>query len=70
MGKSGTVKAFAKQFNLKVIDLRLTEMDSTDISGLPYFTDDGFSEFKPFNIFPLENTPIPTGYKGWCLILN
>ena len=32
IGKSGTVKAFAKQFNLKVIDLRLTEMDSTDLN--------------------------------------
>ena len=70
LGKSATVKTFAKQFNLKVIDLRLTEMDATDIQGLPYFTDDGFSEFKPFNTFPLENTPIPTGYKGWCIILD
>ena len=32
MGKSATVKAFAKQFNLKVIDLRLTEMDATDLN--------------------------------------
>ena len=31
-GKSATVKAFAKQFNLKVIDLRLTEMDATDLN--------------------------------------
>lgn len=31
-GKSSTVKAFAKQFNLKVIDLRLTEMDATDLN--------------------------------------
>ena len=32
MGKSSSVKAFAKQFNLKVIDLRLTEMDATDLN--------------------------------------
>ena len=67
IGKSSIVKTFAKQFNLKVIDLRLTEMDATDIQGLPYFTDDSFSEFRPFNTFPLESTPIPTGIKGGAL---
>lgn len=69
VGKSSTVKAFAKQFNLKVIDLRLTEMDATDIQGLPYFNN-GKAEFMPFNTFPLQDTPIPKGYNGWLLLLD
>lgn len=26
--------------------------------------------FMPFNIFPLENTPLPKGKNGWLLFLD
>lgn len=68
-GKSSLSKQLAEQFKLKVIDLRLTELDSTDLSGLPYFNN-GKAEFMPFNTFPLQDTPIPEGYAGWLIILD
>ena len=68
-GKSSLSKQLAEQFKLKVIDLRLTELDSTDLSGLPYFND-GKAEFMPFNTFPLQGTPVPKGYEGWLIILD
>lgn len=68
-GKSSLSKQLAEQFKLKVIDLRLTELDSTDLSGLPYFNN-GKAEFMPFNTFPLQDTQIPEGYEGWLLLLD
>lgn len=34
--KSDLVREIAKDLNWHLIDLRLTRMDSTDLSGLPY----------------------------------
>ena len=58
-GKSQIVKQIAKEYNLQLIDLRLSTCDPTDLTGLPHFTQDNKAEFMPFNIFPLENTPLP-----------
>lgn len=69
IGKSSLAKQIAKQYSLKVIDLRLTECDSSDLNGLPYF-ENGKASFLPFNTFPLTDTPIPKGYKGWLLLLD
>lgn len=68
-GKSSLAKQLAEQFKLKVIDLRLTELDPTDLSGLPYFNN-GKAEFMPFNTLPLQDTPIPKEYEGWLLLLD
>lgn len=68
-GKSSLAKQLAEQYKLKVIDLRLTELDSTDLSGLPYFNN-GKAEFMPFNTFPLQDTPIPENYTGWLILLD
>lgn len=69
IGKSSIAKQLAHQAKLKVIDLRLTELDSSDLNGLPYFKD-GKSSFLPFDTFPLTDTPIPEGYQGWLLLLD
>lgn len=69
IGKSSLAKSIAKRNNLKVIDLRLTELDSSDLNGLPYFKD-GKSSFLPFDTFPLADSPIPDGFNGWLLLLN
>lgn len=68
-GKSSLAKQLAEQYKLKVIDLRLTELDSTDLSGLPYFNNSK-AEFIPFNTFPLQDTPIPEDYTGWLILLD
>lgn len=69
IGKSSIAKQIAEQYKLKVIDLRLTECDSTDLNGLPSF-ENGIAKFIPFDTFPIESTPIPNGYKGWLLLLD
>lgn len=69
LGKSSLIKQIAKEQNLQVIDLRLTELETSDINGLPYF-ENGKSTFLPFDTFPLTDTPLPKGKKGWILLLD
>lgn len=69
LGKSSIVKKIAKQAGFKVIDVRLSTCDVTDLTGLPKLSDTE-AKFVPFNQFPVESTPIPEGYKGWILFLD
>lgn len=69
LGKSSVAKQVADKYKMEVIDLRLTEMDASDIQGLPYFKD-GKSTFLPFDTFPIESTPLPKGKKAWLLLLD
>ena len=70
VGKSAMVKDIAKEFNLKVVDIRLSMLEPSDINGLPNFTADGKAYFAPFDIFPLEGTPIPEGKDGWLVFCH
>ena len=69
VGKSSVVKEIAQHFNLKLIDLRLSQCDPTDLLGLPTFTN-GRAGYAPMNTFPIEGDEIPHGYSGWLLFLN
>ena len=69
IGKSDIVKTMADKYGLKLIDIRLSQCDPTDLSGLPRFKDD-IAQFVPFDIFPLSNTPIPSGFNGWLIFLD
>ena len=70
LGKSDIVKMIAKQFNLELIDIRLSTCDPTELSGFPMIQTDGTAGYTPMNIFPLENTPIPKGKAGWLLFAD
>lgn len=73
IGKSATGKQLAEKFNLEFIDIRLTEMDSSDFNGLPDFVEiDGVrkASFRPFDTFPIESTPVPEGKNGWLIMLD
>lgn len=66
IGKSDIINNIAKANNLKVIDLRLSQMDPVDLVGLPYFNADHTkSDFIPPAYFPLEGDPLPEGKNGW-----
>ena len=54
---------------MKVIDVRLSSLEPTDLQGLPWFNN-GKAQFQPFDLFPLEDTPIPQGYQGFLLFLD
>ena len=74
IGKSDLVRSLAEQFNLYVIDHRLSTSDPTDMSGLPATQGDK-ATFLPFDLFPTEDTPLPINadgkpYDGFLLFLD
>ena len=70
IGKSDVIRQVAKQFNLKVIDMRLSQCDPTDMLGFP--THDGERmTYAPPKHFPLQSMDqIPEGFDGWLLLLD
>lgn len=71
IGKSQIVHQVAKDANAMMIDLRLSQMLSEDMTGIPERDEKrGKAYYLPFDTFPLENDPIPDGYSGWLLFLD
>lgn len=69
IGKSDAVKQIAARNRFKLIDIRLSQCDPTDLNGLPKL-DGERSTYLPFDTFPLEGEPLPKGYNGWLLFLD
>jgi len=69
IGKSDIVRTIASEFNLKVVDLRLSQCDPTDLSGFPMLLGDK-AGYVPMNTFLLENDSLPKGYNGVLLFLD
>lgn len=70
IGKSSIVRQIADEFNLKLIDHRLSTSAPEDMSGLPHF-ENGMAVFSPFrDIFPLDDTSLPAGKDGWLLFFD
>lgn len=69
MGKSALVHQIAEHYSLKVIDLRLSQCDPTDLLGFPTIVGDK-AGYKPMETFPIEGDPVPEGYSGWLLFLD
>jgi hypothetical protein len=68
-GKSQIVYQIAEAYNLKVIDIRLSQCDPTDLAGFPEIKD-GKADYAPMAHFPIEGDPVPKGYSGWLLFLD
>lgn len=69
VGKSDIVKQVAQSLNLQVIDVRLSQLDSTDLSGYPNIKNNK-TVFIPPEIFPIEDDPLPKGKQGWLVFLD
>lgn len=69
IGKSSIVKEIADEYDMELLDVRLSTCDVTDLHGLPNFKD-GKATFMPFDIFPTEDTPLPKGKKAFLLFLD
>lgn len=69
MGKSAIIHKIAKDFNLKVIDLRLSQCDPTDLNGFPKLSGER-GTYAAMDTFPLEGDSIPEGFSGWLLFLD
>lgn len=70
VGKSDLVQGIGKEFKLKVIDVRLAQIDPTELSGFPMLTDDRM-DYAPPEQFPLQGIDkVPKGYDGFLLFLD
>jgi hypothetical protein len=69
LGKSSLAKEIADEHELELIDIRLSQMDPTDMSGLPMKQGDR-AVYLPISNFPLEGDPLPKGKNGWLLLLD
>lgn len=69
IGKSAIMQAIADEYALELIDHRISTSDPTDFNGLPNFQDNR-ATFSPFDLFPIEGTPLPEGKEGWMLFLD
>lgn len=73
VGKSSIIKQIAKKFGLKLIDLRLSQCDPTDLLGFPDIDRTAArprAGYVPMETFPLEGDKIPEGYNGWLLFMD
>lgn len=69
IGKSAIYHEIANEYGLKLIDLRLSQCDPTDLAGFPHVVN-GKATYLPMDTFPLEGEDIPAGYNGWLLFLD
>jgi hypothetical protein len=71
IGKSQIVAQIAKEYGLKMIDLRLSQCDPTDLAGFPQIdVARQKAGYLPMDTFPLEGEAPPTGYNGWLLFFD
>lgn len=69
IGKSQIIHKIAADYKLKVIDLRLSQCDPTDLAGFPTIKGNK-AGYAPMDTFPIEGDVIPEGYNGWLLFLD
>lgn len=70
VGKSDIIRSIAKEYLMKVIDLRISQCEPVDMQGFPGVTEKNRMTFHVPEYFPLEGDPVPDGYKGWLLFLD
>jgi phenylpyruvate tautomerase PptA (4-oxalocrotonate tautomerase family) len=71
IGKSDIVFQIGEEWNLKVLDIRLSQMLPEDLTGLPSLdTKINKAIYNPFDTFPMEGDDIPEGYSGWIIFLD
>ena len=69
IGKSDIFHQLAAKYKLKMIDIRLSQCDPTDLGGFLALRGDK-ATYLPINLWPLEDDPIPEGYNGWLIFLD
>jgi len=69
IAKSSIFAQLAKEYNLFLIDIRLSTFAPEDLNGLP-MRNGNRASFTPFDNFPLEDDEIPEGYDGFLILLD
>lgn len=67
--KSSIPMEIADNYNLELIDIRPPSLLPEDINGFAHINGE-YSEYVPFDIFPVENTSLPKGKNGWLLFID
>ena len=82
VGKSSICEQIAEQFNLLLIDIRLSQCDPCDLLGFPHINKElNKSTYVPMDTFPLKGDKLPLKtpampgkeaeyYEGWLLLLD
>lgn len=69
--KSSQVKQYAEKNKLKLVDLRLSQLEPYDLNGLVHINKKtGRMAFAPPANIPLEGDSIPKGYEGYLLFID
>jgi len=68
-GKSQIVHQIADNYNLALIDIRLSQCDPTDLAGFPTI-EGGKADYVPMKHFPVQSDPLPEGKAGWLIFLD
>lgn len=68
-GKSQIVHQIADEYQLDLIDIRLSQCDPTDLAGFPTI-EGGKADYVPMKHFPIEGDPLPQGKAGWLIFLD
>ena len=80
IGKSSLAQQLAKKNNLKLIDVRLSQMDPADLNGFPFIINSKNESttragYVPMDIFPIASDPLPLDedgkeMNGWLILLD
>lgn len=68
-GKSSIMHTIAAERNLKLIDIRLAQIDEVELNGFPDLSGEK-ATYKQFDIFPTQGDELPAGYDGWLLFFD
>lgn len=69
IGKSQIYQQVADAYNLKLIDIRLSQCDVTDLNGFPQIKGNK-AGYVPMDTFPIEGDPLPKDYSGWLILFD
>lgn len=71
IGKSAIVAQIADQYDLELLDIRLSQYLVEDLTGIPSIdANTNKAKYNPFATFPMVGDPLPPGKKGWLIFLD
>ena len=72
VGKSSVALEICKEFNLELVDIRLSTVDPTDLNGfIAPNLNTGRADYLPPSVFPIEGMDeIPKGKDGWLIFFD
>lgn len=71
IGKSAIVAQIADKYDLELLDIRLSQYLTEDLTGIPSIdANSGKAKYNPFDTFPMAGDPLPLNKNGWLIFLD